>query len=176
MVYHVVCGASYYTPGLCYQPPYKNWDPNTNFTPPVIAETTLQQTFTPVCSPVKSVRVWAAPARFAGNQTTNLAVKDSVSGQILETQTVKNENVILETPGFVGNPSNRPGWLEIPTTALDQVQGKKLTLELTSNGTDPGQALLFSITNRHEYASGEFTINGNVMNYDLLFAYGCSVK
>ena len=176
MVYHVACGVNYYIPGLCYQPPYKNWDPNAQFTAPLTAGTTLQQTFTPVCSPVKTIRVWTAPAQSASDQTTTLTVKDKLSGLILETQTVNNGDAIHETPAFVGQSANGKGWLEFSTTSVfDQVKGKELALKITSTGTDPAQGLSFSITTRHEYAAGEFSINDLGAGSDLLFEYTCSV-
>jgi hypothetical protein len=159
--YYVVCGTSIYSPGLCYQPQYKNWAPNDHFTQPVIQDVVLQQTFTAVCAPLRSVRVWSAPAAQGSTGETQIALIDPESGVVLKEALVRNQT------------SSTNGWLEITFPPLENANGKQFMIEITSGLRDPASALSFGVSTRREYLDG-IIINQVPGDYDLLFQYGCN--
>jgi hypothetical protein len=158
--FYVVCGTSLYTPGLCYQPKYKNWAPNDHFTQPIAQNLLLQQTFTAVCAPLKSVRVWSAPATLGLTGETQITLKDDGSGAVLMENLVNNQ--------IVANH----GWLEMTFAPVNNAVGKKYRIEITSDLSDPTAGLSFGVTARREYLNG-LVINNVPANFDLIFQYGC---
>ena len=159
--FYVTCGISYYTPGLCYQPPYKNWDPNAQFSPPIAADTTLQQSFTAVCSPIRSVRIWSSSPEDGASSVTELIVRDVASNAVVISEELSNALA----------PDRQ--WLEVRFPPVDQAVGKQYAIELSSTETNGERALRFAITARREYTVGQFTINSKAMESDLVFQYGC---
>ncbi len=160
LTYYVTCGTSYFTPGLCYQPPYRNWDPNSNFSPPVINEVKLSQSFTAVCSPMESVRVWTGQPGASAQQTT-LTLRDALSGDVLSSEPFDNQSVKPNT------------WLEMRFPAITNSIGQQFIIEINSSGADGQGALVFGQSQRREYSSGEYLMNSQPQEADLLFQYGC---
>jgi uncharacterized membrane protein len=158
--YYVVCGNSIYGSGLCYQPQYKNWAPNAQFTQPVTQGVTLQQTFTGVCTPIQLVRVWSESPSQTGNSETTIILKNVSSGAVLEKR-VENQN------------ATDHGWLEVAFPAIDNAIGQDFMIEITSGVTQPVTGLSFGVTTRREYLSG-LVINDVPKAYDLIFQYGCA--
>jgi hypothetical protein len=157
--YYVVCGNSIYGSGLCYQPQYKNWAPNTQFTQPVTQGVTLQQNFTGVCTPIQSVRVWSESPSQTGNSETTITLKNDTTGAVLE-ERVENKN------------ATDHGWLEVAFPPINNAIGQEFIIEITSDVTQPVAGLSFGVTTRREYLSG-LVINDVHKAYDLIFQYGC---
>ncbi len=157
--FYVVCGTSMLTPGLCHQPQYKNWAPNDHSTPPVTQNVLLQQNFTAVCMPLRSIRVWSASSSGSSGET-QITLKDAVSGAVLREDLVINQIAADH------------GWLEMTFAPLDVAIGKQYTIEITSDVTDPSAALSFGVSARREYLDG-LIINNDHVDYDLIFQYGC---
>jgi uncharacterized membrane protein len=159
--YYVTCGTSYYTPGLCYQPLYRNWDPDAQFTPPVQQGVTLTQSFTAVCAPLRSLRVWAGNPTPGAGQSTTYILRDAVTQTVLASQSLPNEKV----PGHA--------WLEVAFPPVPDAPGKQYIIEITSPDSGAANALDYGITARREYDGGVFQINHQPQEADLLFQYGC---
>lgn len=161
--FYVVCGTSYYTPGLCYLPQYKNWAPNASFSAPVTEQVTLSQTFTPACASLESVRVWSR-LDAAGDGSTSIAVRDAASGALLAESSVQNRSAPDQD------------WLEVTFPAAAVTPGGQYAIEIRAPGADTAGALAFGMTERREYTDGAFSINGAPVSYDLIFQYGCTVR
>ncbi len=161
MTYYVTCGTSYYTSGLCYQPPYRNWAPNAHFSEPVTKDITLSQTFNAVCSPIRSVRVWNGQGMTGAQQSTTITLRDAATGSALAEQSVENSSV---------EPYS---WLEVTVPSVENTVGHPYAIEITSNASDASKALAFGQSERIEYKDGQYLINGQQQQADLLFQYGC---
>lgn len=158
--YYVVCGNSIYSSSLCYQPQYKNWAPNDNSTQPLVQGVLLEQTFTAICSPLESVRVWSAPSPQELIGETVITIKDGGTGAVLAEDRVNNQTA----------PNH--GWLEMTFPPVENAVGKDYAIEITSNITNPDAGLSFGETARREYLNG-LHIDGNPTGNDLIFQYGC---
>ncbi len=161
LTYHVTCGTSYYTPGLCYQPSYRNWDPDAHPSQPVIKGVTLSQTFKTVCAPVNSVRVWNGTLTQQPQQSTIITVRDAATGSPLAQKTIENS---------AAKPNS---WLEVPIPVIENAVGRQLAIEITSPDLNATEALAFGLSERREYSDGQYLVNGQDQAADLLFQYGC---
>ncbi len=158
--FYVVCGTSLYTPGLCYQPQYRNWEPDAQFTQPVTQDVLLQQTFTAVCTPLRSVRVWSATASQESAGETLITLKDAGSGAVLMAERVNNRIAADH------------GWLELTFPPADNAVGDQFMIEIASDLSGPAAGLSFGVTARHEYLYG-IVVNNVPADYDLIFQYSC---
>lgn len=158
--FYVVCGTSLYTPGFCYQPQYKNWAPNDHFTQPVAKNLLLQQTFTAVCAPIQSIRVWSAPSAPGSTGQTLITLRDTTSSAVLAENLVNNQNAADHA------------WQEMIFTPIENAVGKQFTIEITSDLSDPAAGLSLGVTVRREYLNG-IVINNVPGDFDLIFQYGC---
>jgi len=158
--FYVICGTSLYTPGLCYQPLYKNWESDPQMTQPVTKDVVLQQPFLAVCSPLRSIRVWSAAISpdIAGKTRFNL--KDDANGEVLAEESIDNHSVADYA------------WLEVSFPPINDANGKRFVLEITSSLSDPRAAISFGVTPRREYLYG-LIANNAPADYDLMFQYGC---
>jgi hypothetical protein len=158
--FYIVCGTSLYTPGLCYQPLYKNWTSHSVLTQPVTKEVVLQQKFLSVCSPLRSVRMWsAAPSPDAAGET-RITLKDATDGTVLVEKHINNQTIA------------NYAWVEVPFSPIEATKGKEFVLEITSDLSDPAAGIAFGVTQRREYRYG-LIINNSAANFDLMFQYGC---
>jgi uncharacterized membrane protein len=164
LVFYVPCGKSYYTPGLCYQPEYSNWDPNTEFTQPVVRGEFFSQSFRPVCDPIKVIRLWPQVPTASLDQSTQYAIRDLDTGSIIYSETIPNKNMQDKT------------WNEIPLPELDWNINHTYGIEISSQNTNPSESLRFSVSSNHDYTRGVFTINSQRVKHDLIFQYGCKIK
>jgi uncharacterized integral membrane protein len=158
--FYTVCGTSLYTPGLCYQPRYRNWDPNAQFTQPVARDMSLQQTFTAICRTLRSVRVWSASASQDSKGETQISLKDADSSAVLVEKFVNNQTAADHA------------WLDVTFPPVDNAVGKQYIIGITSDLTKQADGLSFGVTTRREYLYG-MVINNVPMDYDLIFQYGC---
>jgi hypothetical protein len=158
--YYIVCGNSIYGSGLCYQPQYKNWAPNAQFTQPVTQGVMLQLNFTSVCTPIQSVRVWSESPTQTGNGETTIILRNDTTGAVLE-ERVENQK------------ATDHGWLEVAFPPINNAIGQEFIIEITSDVTQPAAGLSFGVTTRREYLSG-LVINDVHQANDLIFQYGCA--
>jgi hypothetical protein len=158
--YYVVCGTSLYTPGLCYQPQYKNWAPNAQSTQPVTQDVLLQQTFKPVCTSLRLVRVWSSRASPEPSGETLITLKDAESGAVVAEERVNNLDATDHT------------WLEMAFPPVDRAVGRQFLIEIKSDLSNSSAGLSFGVTARREYLYG-LVINNVPTDYDLIFQYGC---
>jgi uncharacterized membrane protein len=161
--FYVTCGPSYYTPGgVCYQPVYRNWAPNDQFSAPVLQTDHLSQTFVADCSPLTRVRVWS-DAPVDTNASTRLTLKDAETNATIAENTIPNRNGAAR------------GWMEMKFPMINGALDRRYEIEINSDAALANEGLRFAVTARHEYAEGIFEINKAGMPYDLVFQYGCQI-
>jgi uncharacterized membrane protein len=158
--YHVTCGTSFYTTGLCYQPNFRNWAPyNPNYSPPISGGMEYVQVIRPECSGVTELKVWV-DAQGAG--ATEFLLEDPFGHRDLARKTVPNS----ELP--------QGDWLTLSFDPDWQATQKLYMLHLRGIDAPPGQGIRVAFTYRpNEYDLGNMYLNGARVDDNLLFKYGC---
>ena len=162
--FYITCGTSYYTKGLCYQPIYKNWDPNALPSPTLSERTSLTQSFSTICSPLRAFRVWVESKKEGAQGSTVFILRDSSSGQEITRHITQNTSV---------SPN---GWLEVEFLPVTGAIGQMYEIEITSEDVGPSGSLAFGTSAKKEYWEGSYRVNGQPQESDILFQYGCEFR
>jgi uncharacterized membrane protein len=155
IAYHVPCGSTFYTAGVCLQPKYKNWEPSVQVPLSVAATTRVEQTLTPLCTDIHQLRFWVNQNSLQGEVKTCLTSLDG------------NQEQCTAVPA---STFTEPGWnsIEIPTFTAQTKAGYRLSL--TAQGTGLLTLSAFPIS---EYPGHEFRINDRLQPGTLVFQYAC---
>jgi hypothetical protein len=158
--YHVTCGASYYTSGLCYQPFYKNYSPLLRSTEPVSAGSILTQEILPICNDMTVIQVRINSVKQAvGGQTKFIVKNDAKKSTVIETA-VKNSSLPQDA------------WYVLDFPSETKSAGTLYKLIIQGLGSDQGgPAFAYSV--RPEYPAGVLRINDIPSDDDIIFQYGC---
>jgi len=159
--YYVQCGGSYYRPGLCYQPVYKNFVPRARYSPPISAGTLLVQEIRPACNGMTELRVWVNPSAQQDVGTTEFIFQDSADRRNLASASVLNSRMPAESWYTL---SFKPDWVSA---------GKLYSLKILGLGAPPGQGLTVAYSLKPEYSPGNLYVNGEPLQDDIIFQYGC---
>ncbi|MBM3122496.1 MAG: DUF2142 domain-containing protein [Chloroflexi bacterium] len=163
LAYHIACGDSWFHRGLCYLPKYKNWGPARSPVLLVNRDQVLAQDFIPECNNLEVVRVWS--------RTPASATSAQVGFTLLDAETEER----LAQTGFSLSLAPANGWLEFtfPSIAASKKHHYLLMIE-PSGATDEGSlAVVYYETD--EYFEGHAWLNGDDLDGDLVFQYGCRV-
>ena len=155
--YHVVCGSQFYQSGLCYQPNYKNWAPDEQYSNPVSTQLTLKQEIVLECNGASEVRVWVNASEADPSGTTKFILQDVAQGREIIQETVSNS----EFP--------HGDWYAIPFDPDWESLGKFYLLSIASDTT--GLQIAYSL--RAEYPAGKLFENDQPMPQDMIFQAGC---
>jgi uncharacterized membrane protein len=155
--YHVLCGSQYYQGGLCYQPNYKNWAPDQNYSSPVSNLLTIKQEIILECNGVSEIRIWVNGREAAVSGTTEFLLQDMNLGREIIRKTISNS----EFP--------EASWFALPFEPDWESMGKFYLLTLTS--TDTGPQIAYSL--RSEYPDGKLYENDQPLPHDMIFQTGC---
>lgn len=161
LAYHIPCGSSYYQLGLCYQPMYKNWAPEANYSAPVQGNTEYEETFPAECDGVTQVRLWLDASGAESSAATEFVIRGAGNTTSLYDQVIANSK--LPTGGWqVLN--FRPQW---------QSNGTSYSVLVRSAAKDSAPGPKLALTYRPEYQVGHLTIGQKASADDLFFQYGC---
>ncbi len=163
LTYHVTCGPSYYTTGLCYQPFYKNLSPLTISSPPVSDGTVLIQEIVPVCNGMTEIQVRVNSPGNAPNGMMEFVLRNKRDNSVLIQQTVNNRDLPENTWYGIGFS---PDW---------KSAGQSYALSLRGINSTAADAPLLAYSIRPEYPLGTLLENGKPMEDDVIFRYGCLV-
>ncbi|HUH95730.1 MAG TPA: DUF2142 domain-containing protein [Anaerolineales bacterium] len=163
LFYHVTCGASYYTPGLCYDPAYKNFAPLTTSSPSLSEGTVLMQEMVPTCDGMTSVRV-----------RVNSRGEDS-AGQLQFTLTHAADNSTLMRTSVANASLPNDDWYTLYFTPDWHSAGGTYDLIISGKDSPPGAGPWLAYSIRPEYPQGTLYENGQASDHDILFQYGCLV-
>jgi uncharacterized membrane protein len=163
LAYHVVCGESYYSVGVCHLPKYKNWDPAAGAALSVAGDHRITQDFEAVCSPLTEVRVWVADRGGAPAESMLVELTPVDGGKAIASEVVSREDL----------RSNDWYRLAFPPVA-DSDRGR---FEMSIRPTDTGrqQSIAVGWTETDEYFEGRAELDGDDLHGDLIFQYGCRV-
>ena len=158
--YHVSCGSQYYAGGLCYQPNYKNWAPNSLYSAPISNQLSLKQEIVPECNGMTELRVWMNATGANANGKTVFVLRD-VSRQ-LDVSSVSVSNAELPTGNWYAL-NFEPDW---------KSDGKLYLLMIQAEGSGTaGPRIAYSL--RQEYPAGKLYENEEPINKDVIFQIGC---
>lgn len=161
LAYHVTCGSTFYTPGLCNLPRVKNWSPETSLSLVVNDNRTGAQSFYARCDNLAQVRIWI---KSKGTSSDALPV------QVVEAGT----NTVIHT-GLISQKDIPPsGWLDIPMPVVATSKDKTYLLTVGIPGKTGNPNIELAYTTRNEYMEGDFSVNKEKQTGDLLFLYNCS--
>jgi uncharacterized membrane protein len=159
--YYVVCGPSYYEPGLCYLPAYKNWAPNDRFSSPVSITTGLSQELVPECDGMTEVRVWVDAAGLPAHGQTSFVARDPAADRDLARTIVANADL------------PHGGWFSLKFAPQWDSLGKLYLLRITQPQDSSVDGARIALTAGQEYPEVKLTENSMPVDADLVFRYGC---
>jgi uncharacterized membrane protein len=162
-VYHITCGASVYRTGLCLLPVYKNWAPNERYSPPISAGFSLEQEIIPECNGLAEVRVWLDRANADPDGQTIFTLKDEERGLLLFQESIPNRSL------------PEKAWHRLEFEPDWSSYGQTLLLNLRAAAPDPDRGVRVSYSLRPEYPEGALYVNGEEVEQDVIFRYGCVV-
>ncbi len=158
--YQVPCGSQYYKSGLCFQPNYKNFSPETIYSPPLSADLALTQEIAPECDGMTSARVWVNTEQSSAENSVQFFVFRE-NGKLLSDETVLVSDLPLSgwhTLRF------EPEW-DSSTRMYD------LIIQSEDKNISDGVRIAYSI--RPEYPNGKLYENEKSTEQDIIFQYGC---
>ncbi len=155
--YQVPCGSQYYQQGLCYQPNYKNFAPESKYSAPISNEFSLKQEIYPECDGMKTIRVWVNTENSPplGQTEFSLSTQD---GTRIANEIVSNADLAIS--GW-HSLSFSPEW-----SSSQQVYNFNIN---AINRSD----ILIAYSIRPEYLAGNLYENDSFSKQDIIFQYGC---
>ncbi len=153
--YHIPCGSQYYQGDICYQPNYKNFSPESNYSAPLTENLILKQEIIPECKNLTTLRVWVSAPHNGTNAYTTFSFQDS-DGQTIFEQRVKNSNL----------PDS--GWYSFSFPPEKNSFEKPYFLTIRSKS---GLRIAYSL--HPEYPQGKLYENKKIVEQDMIFQYGC---
>jgi hypothetical protein len=159
--YHLTCGTTFYRPGLCYLPQYKNWAPEERFSPPFSQDLELRQELQAECANLAQVRVWTDSSEASPAGSVEIALRDIADGSTVAQEVIPN----------LGLPDQ--GWITLDFASQDDSLDQRYLITLRS--ADSGNVIgpRISYTLRPEYELGLLYENERPVDHDLFFQYGC---
>jgi uncharacterized membrane protein len=163
LAYHVVCGESYYSAGVCHLPKYKNWDPAAAAVLPVSGDHRITQDFEAVCGPLTEVRVWVADRG-----------GEAAEGMLVELTQVDEERALAsEVVSREAMSSN--DWYRLSFSPVADSDRRRFELSIHPVDSGRPQSIAVGWTETDEYFEGRAELDGDDLHGDLIFQYGCRV-
>ncbi len=161
LAFYVRCGTSFYKAGLCYQPVYKNWSPNSKYFQPLSSSMSLTQWFIPKCNGMSTLRVWIDSADADKNGTTEFIINDEDDDVIKLDQIETNANL----------PDQN--WFTLSFPDDQKSGGKWYTLTIKNGSPEFEKGIRVASSLRAEYIDAPLLQNGTEIENDAIFQYGC---
>ena len=161
LVYHMICGESYYTGGLCYLPKYKNWDPTAGAILPVTGDHRITQDFEAVCNNLTEVRVWVADRGAMSADSLLIEMKEADVGAPIASQVIN------------GRDLSSNDWLSVAFTPVPDSDRRRFVVSISPLDQERRQLIALGWTETDEYFEGHAALDGDDLHGDLIFQYGC---
>jgi hypothetical protein len=158
--FHVPCGSTFYQPGLCYQPLYRDFS-ETSLSPPISNDISLTQDVHVKCEGLTEVRVLLGPSTSGDQGTTRFILQDSTSNETLLETAVTNGTIREED------------WYPLRFNPDWHSAGKQYVLKILGRNAPPGQGLQILYTTQPEFNLGNLYENGKSKEEDVVLQYGC---
>jgi uncharacterized membrane protein len=161
LAFYIRCGTAYYHAGLCYQPVYKNWSPNSRYFLPISSNTNLTQWIIPKCNGMNTIRVWLDASDSEPNGTTQFILNDEDYNIIQLVEVISNSDL----------PNK--GWFTLTFPEDWQSGGKWYTLTVQAPQNTSGKGIRLASTIQAEYIDAPLIQDGKELEKDMVFQYGC---
>jgi len=161
LAFYVPCGSTYYQTGLCYQPLYKDFSPETYLSEPISNEVLITQEVQVACNGLAELRVLLTPSIAEDNTTTRFVLADPLTHQNLLDISVKNDLILSET------------WHQLSFDPDWRSAGKQYILKILSTNTPAGQGLRLLYSPRPQSELGSLYKNGQLLQDHIVLQYGC---
>jgi hypothetical protein len=161
LAFYIPCGTTYYQTGLCYQPLYRDFSPESHLSEPISNEVLITQEVRVACNGLAELRVLLAPSIAEDNTTTRFVLEDTLTNQNLLDISVTNDLIRPET----WHPLHfDPDW---------RSAGKKYILKIFSTNTPAGQGLRLLYSPQPQSDLGSLYENGQLVKDHIVLQYGC---
>ena len=161
LAFYVACGTTYYQTGLCYQPLYRDFSPETHLSEPISNEVLITQEVQVACNGLAELRVLLTPSISENNETTQFIFQDASKDQKLLDGSVTNDLIVSETWHRL---SFDPDW---------DSAGKRYILKILSPNTSAGHGLRLLYSPQPQFELGGLYENGQLMQDHIVLQYGC---
>ena len=161
MAFYVRCGTAYYHSGLCYQPVYKNWSPNSNYLQPISSTTKLTQWIIPKCNGMNTIRLWIDASGSDINGETKFILND------------EDRDIVQLDVNKTNGDLPHKGWLTLTFPEDWQSGGKWYSLTVQDPQNTSGKGIQVASTIQAEYIDAPLFQNGEELDTDMVFQYGC---
>jgi Predicted membrane protein (DUF2142) len=162
LAFYVRCGTSYYQAGLCYQPVYKNWSPNSAYFQPITSDNSFTQMFIPKCNGMGAIRIWIDSTNADPNGETEFIVNDEEKDVIQADEKIANSALPDKSWYLITFPKD---WYS---------GGKWYSLSIQNSREDNLLGIRVASSIRAEYIDGPLYQNGIEVDNDMIFQYGCT--
>jgi len=159
--FYVPCGTTYYQTGLCYQPLYRDFSPETHLSEPISNELLITQEVQVTCNGLAEMRVLLTPSISENNETTRFIFQDALNDQNLLDISVTNDLIASETWHRL---SFDPDW---------RSAGKRYILKILSPNTPAGHGLRLLYSPQPQFEMGSLYENGQLIQDHIVLQYGC---
>ncbi len=163
LAYHVVCGESYYSFGVCHLPKYKNWDPAAASALPVAGDHRITQDFEAVCSPLTDIRVWVTDPGETPAESMLVELTQVDEGRAIASEVVSREGL------------RSSDWYRLEFPPIVDSDRRRFELSIRPVDTGRQQSIALGWTETDEYFEGRAELDGDDLHGDLIFQYGCRV-
>jgi len=157
----VPCGTTYYQTGLCYQPLYKDFSPETHLSEPISNEVLITQEVHIACNGLAELRVLLTPSIAETNTTTRFVFEDPSTNRNLLDISVTNDLIRSET------------WHQLSFDPDWRSAGKQYILKLFSTNTPAGHGLRLLYSTQPQPELGSLYENGQLLQDHIVLQYGC---
>ncbi|MDQ3006715.1 MAG: DUF2142 domain-containing protein [Chloroflexota bacterium] len=161
LAFYVPCGTTYYQTGLCYQPLYKDFSPESHLSEPISNEVFVTQDVQVACNGLAELRVLLTPSSIENNTATRFVLEDPASNQNLLDTSATNDLILSET------------WHKLHFDPDWHSAGKKYILKIFSVDTPPGLGLRLRYSQQPQSELGSLYENGQLLQEHIVLQYGC---
>ena len=157
--FHVPCGATFYTMGLCYRPLFREF-PSEVRPSPITNGVSLEQEIRVTCDGFAELRVWLRPP-ISGEGSTRFILRDPARNQVVVDTSVINNTISTEDWYRLGV---EPDW---------DSAGKLYVLDILGTAMSDSQGPQVLYTTQPEFNTGNLNENGQSIQEDLVLQHGC---
>jgi hypothetical protein len=161
LTYHVTCGSTYYTLGMCYQPFYKNFSPLLASSPPVSDGVILMQEIVPACNGITEIQVHINSKGSALNGKTAFVLKNVTANSIVADYLIDNTDMVNNA------------WLAMDFKPDWKSSGQTYTLTIRGIDSPINDGPLLAYSMKPEYPLGTLFQGTQPLENDIIFRYGC---
>jgi len=158
--YHIPCGMWYYTPGKCYMPQYKNWNPAINNSIALQKGISINQNIESGCNDFDGIRLWTFNRNIANSSSIFVELKELHTDKVIASKNIPPEQI------------KNNNWLEIAFPKIPDSFHQRYVIHIST--TSPKDDIQLALGEPNEYRFDLF-VNNKLIERDLLFQQRCAL-